>query len=558
MAAVDVATQINVGLGVDGAPRPPRSRAPFDPNTPTAYRKQLSESLGSDEPLSAPARESAPAETANENDAGESQSVSKSKNSPLRKRRQESQADDPSAMQARPLDGPNVDGNGSRVENGAPVDQAASDPASTIVPAPNEPAEPARMPRGLQNLLDEMSQGIAAETPLATVVVVPTGAIVPPAGLFAELSALGPIVEPSSADRPAPAEAGASLAAPPSGSTSNVTVTQLAPAPAEGGLSALPLEAAEEMTGQNGAPSASPHVAPGDQPTAVPVPKSQNQDAGVPSVHEPAAAPDAQTSRRVELPDTDLRPRKPIVAGSDTVDAGTNTAERFGEAVDRPAKPATVPATAGATLVPADEQNIAAAADESPEKSNTLANEADVSDNLGVAGKKYGAESAPLHQDAARSGVARTTSSLDVTRPDFPDRLASAMQSAGHDGRAMRIRLHPPELGALQIEVSLRDGVMSARLDVQSVAVQHAILDSLSLLREALAHQGTQIDRIDVQIAQSIHEDAQPDLSGDDHFADQQAQDEGRGEHGDDSPENSETEQPAERKAFADRLDVEI
>ncbi len=107
---------------------------------------------------------------------------------------------------------------------------------------------------------------------------------------------------------------------------------------------------------------------------------------------------------------------------------------------------------------------------------------------------------------------------LKVSAHSLVDQVSNAMQFANETGRALRVRLHPPELGVLQIEISSKDGVLTARLETQTASAHQAIVENLGTLREALAHTGSRVERIEVQVAEnqasdnlSQHADRQDD-----------------------------------------------
>jgi flagellar hook-length control protein FliK len=81
------------------------------------------------------------------------------------------------------------------------------------------------------------------------------------------------------------------------------------------------------------------------------------------------------------------------------------------------------------------------------------------------------------------------------------ERVATSLREAHDSGRQLTVRLSPPELGTLQIDVSSRDGVISARLEAQTETARQTLTDHLPRLREALAHLGATVERIDVHIA---------------------------------------------------------
>jgi len=100
---------------------------------------------------------------------------------------------------------------------------------------------------------------------------------------------------------------------------------------------------------------------------------------------------------------------------------------------------------------------------------------------------------------AKATGEASTPQTTDGRHMDLVNRVADALRGMQSHGKQISVRLSPPELGTLQIEVSLRDGVMTARMETQTAAAQRAILDNLPQLKESLAQNGTLVDRIVVE-----------------------------------------------------------
>lgn len=103
---------------------------------------------------------------------------------------------------------------------------------------------------------------------------------------------------------------------------------------------------------------------------------------------------------------------------------------------------------------------------------------------------------------------ARTDQQQEVDRVRLVQRVAKAVQTAQDRGAPLRLRLTPPELGVLRIELIVRDGALSARLEAETPAAKTAILENLSALRERLTAQEIKIERFDVDLMQ------QPDNSG--------------------------------------------
>lgn len=150
---------------------------------------------------------------------------------------------------------------------------------------------------------------------------------------------------------------------------------------------------------------------------------------------------------------------------------------------------------------------------------------------------------------------------VDPSRPESADRVARMVQSSLRTGRPLRVRLSPPELGTLQIEVASRSGAVTARLDVQSPAARQVVLDNLSSLQESLAQQGTPIDHIEVHLSDFSSEDRSAESFAEwDQQAEQQASHDGQREQGEQHEPERDEPAPAVRPAGneSDRIDVQI
>jgi len=84
----------------------------------------------------------------------------------------------------------------------------------------------------------------------------------------------------------------------------------------------------------------------------------------------------------------------------------------------------------------------------------------------------------------------------------FVNRVAKAFHRASERGGALQIRLSPPELGALKIQLTVKDGVMSAALETENAGARRVLLDNLPALRGRLAEQNIRIEKFDVNVRQ--------------------------------------------------------
>lgn len=81
-------------------------------------------------------------------------------------------------------------------------------------------------------------------------------------------------------------------------------------------------------------------------------------------------------------------------------------------------------------------------------------------------------------------------------------RISRGLQSAVNQrGGNVTLRLDPPELGQVRIEMAVRDGVVNARITASTDSVRRLLTDQLGHLRQALDRQGLTIDRLEVQTA---------------------------------------------------------
>jgi len=144
-----------------------------------------------------------------------------------------------------------------------------------------------------------------------------------------------------------------------------------------------------------------------------------------------------------------------------------------------------------------------------------------------AAGQSEGQTAAPTPAWSSQ-GVQQTSSARDqetsgggqVDRVRFVQRVAGAFQAAGGSGESVRLRLYPPELGSLHLEVSVKGGSMTARLEVETNAARTMLLDNLPALRDRLAEQEIKVGRFDVELADhsadgSPHQPAQHPQSHD-------------------------------------------
>jgi flagellar hook-length control protein FliK len=79
-------------------------------------------------------------------------------------------------------------------------------------------------------------------------------------------------------------------------------------------------------------------------------------------------------------------------------------------------------------------------------------------------------------------------------------RVARAFHFAQERGGTLQLRLSPPELGSLRLELNVKDGVLTASMETETAAARRLLLDHLPALRDRLAEQNVRVERFDVNV----------------------------------------------------------
>ncbi len=121
-----------------------------------------------------------------------------------------------------------------------------------------------------------------------------------------------------------------------------------------------------------------------------------------------------------------------------------------------------------------------------------------------------------LTRGATSDGNPLQLSEADQTR--FVQRVARAFEAARGQRGQIRLRLSPPELGSLQLEVRLQGGAMTAKIEADTTMARSLLMDNLPALRERLEQQGIRMERFEVDVPDrqqsglpDSHEDRQRD-----------------------------------------------
>lgn len=111
-------------------------------------------------------------------------------------------------------------------------------------------------------------------------------------------------------------------------------------------------------------------------------------------------------------------------------------------------------------------------------------------------------KNAPVPSGKIFSRSAGTASAPEVGfhQARFVQRVTKAFQIAEQRGEPIRLRLHPPELGSLRLEVKIEGNLMVARIEVETQSARMLLIDHLPLLRDRLAEHEIQIQQFHVDL----------------------------------------------------------
>jgi flagellar hook-length control protein FliK len=161
---------------------------------------------------------------------------------------------------------------------------------------------------------------------------------------------------------------------------------------------------------------------------------------------------------------------------------------------------------AGAALPAVDEASKA----ESPSSGEPGGNDAGISTKVDAPSAAHVARSVPtLDRLAARSMRSEAANSPEsgpaIDRPRFVQRVEGALRAAQQRDGRVQVRLSPPELGNLRIELAVQNGVLTAKLEAETPAARNALLDNLPALRDRLAQQDIRVEKFDVDVRRDFN-----------------------------------------------------
>ena len=112
-------------------------------------------------------------------------------------------------------------------------------------------------------------------------------------------------------------------------------------------------------------------------------------------------------------------------------------------------------------------------------------------------------ESTNRTEQANRGEQTREKSAVDQRQKiRLIQRVARGFERLSAEGGNIRLRLHPPELGSLAMNVRVEGKTLSAEITTETVQAKQALMDNLPKLKQQLADNGLTIERFEVRVAE--------------------------------------------------------
>jgi len=116
----------------------------------------------------------------------------------------------------------------------------------------------------------------------------------------------------------------------------------------------------------------------------------------------------------------------------------------------------------------------------------------------------FGNVASPGRSDQGRSEVARSNSGTQITayqEGKLVQRVLRGIEQLANGGGQVRLRLHPPELGALQMSLRMEGGQVFAKLEVENTTARDALMNNVQTLKDRMADQGMKVASFEVSVS---------------------------------------------------------
>jgi len=85
-------------------------------------------------------------------------------------------------------------------------------------------------------------------------------------------------------------------------------------------------------------------------------------------------------------------------------------------------------------------------------------------------------------------------------------RVLRGIEQLGNGGGQVRIRLHPPELGTLQMTLKFEATQVTAQFEVESRVARDALLSNSQVLKDRLKEQGLEVQKFEVEVRSDVND----------------------------------------------------
>ncbi|MGA2032789.1 MAG: flagellar hook-length control protein FliK [Thermoguttaceae bacterium] len=191
----------------------------------------------------------------------------------------------------------------------------------------------------------------------------------------------------------------------------------------------------------------------------------------------------------------------PLPPAAKAVDSNARASDSSGlsaaEVIGAAGEDISVPAAADAQGVAAPRKSAAADPKANLDAPSAQADSSGATSTAPVAPHR---EANPAAQSGSASPAQGTADLSSADRVRFVQRVEQAFQSISGGG-SLRLRLSPPELGSLRLEINVRNGELTAKVETDNSAARSLLLDNLPALRDRLAQQDIKIQQFDVSLA---------------------------------------------------------
>lgn len=231
--------------------------------------------------------------------------------------------------------------------------------------------------------------------------------------------------------------------------------------------------------------------------------------------HEPQqkSSDDPKTSRAPVIPLPQIIPAQQAA----TAPAQSTSLEAPGKAADAEVAAADIEATAKESHGPEAAGAIALSATAQLQTEDDLSFDSALEAAKGPSEKN---EKAPTDADPQSQAAPATLqdkpqlqkpqAAPQPQQPSFveenhPRIISGIRQELLPNGGTMRIRLDPPELGALQVKIEMRDGHLTASFETSNDDATRLLSHSLTQLKQALESHGVSVEKLQVQQSPKGH-----------------------------------------------------